>query len=537
VDISGAAASFTTELNLSLPKGISLLDKDIPVSARIIIEPLSIKKITVPASMITIYNSDVTGSKIYSLSQDSIDIIVEGKPQDLENLKISDIRLSISVSNLDVGEHDVPVTVTLPAGVALKENAGVKVVIVGYSTPEPPPEPTPRIRPKQRNSRISTRMEYLIRNVVIPIDEITQANEPALLKERAARLAHVSLNDIRDLRIIRESVDSRKKHHITMVYTLLVRLDGRIKEGRDILIYKPEAAAPQPGGTPTVRPVIVGAGPCGLFCAYTLVENGFSPIVIERGQEVEKRSECVQRFWRDGILNTETNVQFGEGGAGTFSDGKLTTRINGPRSSGVLEAFVRFGAPPDIQYKAKAHIGTDILRDVVRNMREYLKSRGCTFYFSTRMENLELRDGRVHGVTLADGTVIESQAVVLAIGHSARDTFEKLHGQGVEMKQKAFSVGVRIEHLQEAINRAQYGDVRHFKLEAADYQLFEHLQDRTAYTFCMCPGGVVVAAASEENTIVTNGMSYRARNGTNANAAYVVSVGPNDFSGNHPLAV
>ncbi len=379
-------------------------------------------------------------------------------------------------------------------------------------------------------------MEYLIRNVVIPIDEITQANEPALLKERAARLAHVSLNDIRDLRIIRESVDSRKKHHITMVYTLLVRLDGRIKEGRDILIYKPEAAAPQPGGTPTVRPVIVGAGPCGLFCAYTLVENGFSPIVIERGQEVEKRSECVQRFWRDGILNTETNVQFGEGGAGTFSDGKLTTRINDPRSSGVLEAFVRFGAPPDIQYKAKAHIGTDILRDVVRNMREYLKSRGCTFYFSTRMENLELRDGRVHGVTLADGTVIESQAVVLAIGHSARDTFEKLHGQGVEMKQKAFSVGVRIEHLQEAINRAQYGDVRHFKLEAADYQLFEHLQDRTAYTFCMCPGGVVVAAASEENTIVTNGMSYRARNGTNANAAYVVSVGPNDFSGNHPLA-
>lgn len=379
-------------------------------------------------------------------------------------------------------------------------------------------------------------MKYLIRDIRIPIQEITENNELDLLLEKAAGRLGLPLSDMRGIQIMKESVDSRHKRSIACVYTVLVSIDGVSGRLAGIEPHEPEEMAPAVSGSPLTVPVIVGAGPCGLFCAWELADRGFSPVVLERGEPVETRSGSVERFWRDGILDPESNVQFGEGGAGTFSDGKLTTRIHDPRCRKVLETLCSCGAPGDILYKAKAHIGTDILKNVIVNMREKLISRGVRFFFSTRMDSVVLGNGAVKGARLADGTVIDTQAVILAIGHSARDTFRTLLGQGITMVQKPFSVGVRIEHPQETINRAQYGDARHFKLTAADYQLFEHLDGRTAYTFCMCPGGIVVAAASEPGTIVTNGMSYHKRDGRNANAAYVVSVGPADFGSGDPLA-
>lgn len=369
---------------------------------------------------------------------------------------------------------------------------------------------------------------------------LTPENELSLIKSFSSKKSGIPEADIQNLRIIKESVDARKKREMAVVYSVLISCDGRMKSEKDIRPdiqpYRPGKVIPAANGEPVTRPVIVGAGPCGLYCAYELVERGFSPIIIERGKEVEKRRKDVQDFWSRGILNPESNVQFGEGGAGTFSDGKLTSRISDPRSAKVLEIFHSCGAPGDILYQAKPHIGTDVLRNVVRNMRERLRAKGAEFLFSTRLESLLIKEGSVKGVKLRGGTEIPASAVILAIGHSARDTFQHLLEQGVDIRQKPFSVGVRIEHLQEWINQAQYGGVEHFKLGAADYQLFEHMGERTAYTFCMCPGGVVVAAASEENTVVTNGMSYHDRSGTNANSAYVVSVGPEDFGSSHPLA-
>lgn len=379
-------------------------------------------------------------------------------------------------------------------------------------------------------------MEYILRNIAVPLSEMTPDNELSLIKRAGAKLMGVSEKDIKSLKIIKESLDARKKNALTYVYSVLVSCPGKVKSGKDVQPFVPAIAVPPVQKNPVTRPVIVGAGPCGLFCAHELVERGFSPIIVERGEDVDKRSETVKGFWTKGILNPESNVQFGEGGAGTFSDGKLTTRINDPRSTKVLEILNSCGAPEDILYKAKPHVGTDVLRDVVKRIREKLKEKGATFLFSTRMESLLIKNRSVYGVKLSDGTEINTDAVILAIGHSSRDTFEKLLDQGVEIQQKPFSVGVRIEHLQEWINEAQYGGIRHFKLGAADYQLYEHIEDRTAYSFCMCPGGVVVAAASEEHTVVTNGMSYSQRNGTNANSAYVVSVSPKDFEGTHPLA-
>lgn len=379
-------------------------------------------------------------------------------------------------------------------------------------------------------------MEYIVRNISIPLLEITQTNELSLVKTRAARLMGVMERDIQGLKIVKESLDARKKNAMAMVYSVWVSLPGTLKNHKDIVPYVPQPALIPETGEPLTRPVVVGAGPCGLFCAYELVQRGFSPIVVERGEPVEKRSESVKAFWSEGILNPESNVQFGEGGAGTFSDGKLTTRINDPRCSRILEVLCECGASPDIMVRAKPHVGTDVLRGVVKNLRERLKQKGADFLFSTRMESLLIKDGQVQGIRLSDGREIHASAVILAIGHSARDTFQKLFEQGVHLQQKPFSVGVRIEHLQEWMNEAQYGPVRHFKLGPAEYQLYEHMGNRTAYSFCMCPGGIVVAAASEERTIVTNGMSYHARNGINANSAYVVSVGPNDFGSEHPLA-
>lgn len=379
-------------------------------------------------------------------------------------------------------------------------------------------------------------MQYVLSNIQIPIMELDAHNELAVLKSKASRILDLSVTEITDMKILRESLDCRRKTSIQVVYTLLVSLAGIVRESQNIKRYEPKIESVERRATSPVTPVVVGAGPCGLFCAWTLAEMGYRPVVVERGEPVEMRSRSVDNFWKHSVLNPESNVQFGEGGAGAFSDGKLTTRINDARCDRVLALLHACGAPEETVYKAKAHIGTDVLRQVVVNLREKLKDKGVQFLFNTRLEELVVRDGALKGVRLSNNQSIDTEVVVLAIGHSARDTFQTLLEQGMEIAPKPFSVGVRIEHHQETINVAQYGSTRHYKLDAADYQVFEHLGERTAYTFCMCPGGVVVAAASEEQSIVTNGMSYHKRNGKNANAAYVVSVTPDDFGNGHPLA-
>jgi len=286
------------------------------------------------------------------------------------------------------------------------------------------------------------------------------------------------------------------------------------------------------------RPVVVGFGPCGMFCALLLAQMGLRPLVLERGRAMEQRTEEVQRFWEDGKLDIHSNVQFGEGGAGAFSDGKLTTQIKDPRVRKVLEELVAAGSSSDILYKQKPHIGTDVLRKVVVNIREQILNLGGEIHFESQVTSFEKKNGHVSGVFVNQGEFIPSDFVVLALGHSARDTLQMLHESAVEMEQKPFSMGVRIEHLQSMIDRSQYGK-RHseYRLGAADYKVSHHCKNgRGVYTFCMCPGGLVIAAASEEGGVVTNGMSYYSRDLENANSGLLVDVRTEDFESEHPLA-
>ena len=283
------------------------------------------------------------------------------------------------------------------------------------------------------------------------------------------------------------------------------------------------------------RPVVIGAGPAGLFAAYTLALNGANPILIEQGKCVEERQKDVEEFINNGKLCITSNVQFGEGGAGTFSDGKLTTGVNDPLCRKVLQEFYNFGAPKQILYISKPHIGTDNLINIVRNIREEIKRLGGEFYFNEKVIDFEFEDNKVKAVICKSGKKFETDSVILAIGHSARDTFEKLYEKGVNMEKKNFSVGVRVEHKQSLINESQYGTKTKLKLPPAEYKLAYHGEDRSCYTFCMCPGGMVVASSSEDGTIVTNGMSRFARDGENANSAVLVNVTPNDFKGESPL--
>jgi hypothetical protein len=288
-------------------------------------------------------------------------------------------------------------------------------------------------------------------------------------------------------------------------------------------------------GDATARPLVIGLGPAGLFAALVLARSGARPIVIERGARVEDRERDIQAFFKHRRLNPDSNVQFGEGGAGTFSDGKLTTNIKDKRCRFVINELVKAGAPREIAYLAKPHIGTDILRDVVRNIREEIISLGGKIRFNTKLEDISIVNDRVTGV-LVGNEEIAADNVILAIGHSARDTFELIRDKGIAMEQKPFAMGVRIEHRQEDINKAQYGDFAKY-LPPADYKLFTHLENgRGVYTFCMCPGGVVVAAASEEGHLVTNGMSYYARDKANANSALLVGISPEDFGSSDVLA-
>ena len=364
----------------------------------------------------------------------------------------------------------------------------------------------------------------------------------------AAKALKIKPSDIKDFSLARRSIDSRKKDNIVLVYSVEIETDlnednilAGFASNKAFKTQKYVYEQPEAKRSFDLRPVVVGFGPAGMFAALTLAKAGLRPIVLERGADVDERTRNVNVFWTQKKLNTNSNVQFGEGGAGTFSDGKLTTGIKDPRCREVFLRFAEFGAPGEILYSATPHIGTDKLKIVVKSLREKVIELGGEVKFNTKLVDIITANGFVQGVTYenADGTTtdIETDALILAIGHSARDTFELVHKKGLEIMQKPFSVGTRIEHPQEYINKAQYGSMWNSPLlPAADYKLACHPpHGRGLYTFCMCPGGTVVAASSEEGGMVVNGMSEYARDKENANCALLVGIEP-PFDTDHPLA-
>jgi len=376
--------------------------------------------------------------------------------------------------------------------------------------------------------------KYIVSNIKLSIEQ-----DISEIKNIISRKFHIEQKYISKYRILKESIDARKKNEIMFVYTASVEINGNpsFRNSADIKKYQPKTGTniSKPYLKLTNRPIIVGTGPAGLFAGLILAEKGYNPIIIERGSAIEKRIRHVNDFWIKGIFNKNTNVQFGEGGAGTFSDGKLTTRISDERCEFVLKELVKLGASPDILYKAKPHIGSDSLRGIILKMRAEIESKGGEFLFDTKLTDIISKDGKLHKIEINNNEEIAAEAMILAPGHSARDTFEMLVKRGIKLEPKAFSMGMRIEHLQRDIDEERFGKyANHPKLGRGEYALFEKLKDRTVYTFCMCPGGQVVAAASEEDTIVTNGMSLYKRDKTNSNSALVCSITPKDF-GLNPL--
>ncbi|MGA7179324.1 MAG: NAD(P)/FAD-dependent oxidoreductase [Thiobacillaceae bacterium] len=376
----------------------------------------------------------------------------------------------------------------------------------------------------------------------LPLDHPTEAL-------RAAILHRLELPDeeLVSFSIFKRSYDARKKHALLLIYTVDIEVRNesallrKFRHDRD-LVLAPDMRYRLVGHAPedlTTRPLIVGFGPCGIFAALVLAQMGFRPLVLERGKAVRERAKDTWGLWRKNVLDPESNVQFGEGGAGTFSDGKLYSQIKDPKHYGrkVLTEFVKAGAPKEILYVAKPHIGTFRLVGMVETMRHEIEELGGEIRFQQRVTDLLIENGQVRGVTLGSGQTLFSDHVILALGHSARDTFEMLHARGIYMEAKPFSIGFRIEHPQSLIDKARLGpNAGNLLLGAADYKLIHHATNgRSVYSFCMCPGGTVVAAASEPNRVVTNGMSQYSRNERNANAAIVVGITPDDYPGG-PLA-
>ena len=382
---------------------------------------------------------------------------------------------------------------------------------------------------------------------MIKLDQIklNVNDDEALLKSIIARKLKINPNAIKDYSIIKKSIDARKKPDIFYVFSIAVSLSSedekrilaKAKKDNNINAYKPIVYTIPKLTKANSSPIVIGAGPAGLFAAYILAFNNMHPIILERGKKVDERTNDILKFWETGVLDTASNVQFGEGGAGTFSDGKLNTLVNDKlgRNKFVLETFVKFGAPSNILYDYKPHIGTDILKTVIANMRDEIIALGGEFHFNTKAQDFIIENNHIIGVNANDKTYF-SDTVILAIGHSARDTFKKLHDLDINMEAKDFAVGFRIEHPQEMISYSMY-DKAYSKLEPAPYKLAANLDNgRGVYSFCMCPGGFVVNSSSEENRLVVNGMSYSKRDSKNANSAIVVSVGEKEFDKSNPLS-
>lgn len=382
-------------------------------------------------------------------------------------------------------------------------------------------------------------MKIRVRGLRLPLDF-----EEADLRREAARSLKINEASILSLTLARQAVDARRSQvYFSITLDLEIKDDARVDTDVlngpkvDLLKRQPEPPLLEGAATLPFSPTIVGAGPAGLFCALLLARRGYNPILLERGYDVDKRVKAVESFWNRGMFDPEGNAQFGEGGAGTFSDGKLTTRISDYRVRMVLEAFVEHGANPEITYQKKPHVGSDVIRRVVKSIRQEIISRGGQVHFQSRLSDIHINQTAIESITINDKATVPCSVLVLAVGNSARDVFRLLADRGVSLTSKAFAVGVRIEHQQDFIDRTQYGEYAgHPRLGAADYHLT--YQDRQAgrsfYTFCMCPGGCVIGAASEAGQVVSNGMSYAARDSGTANSAVVVTVGPADW-GHSPL--
>lgn len=353
----------------------------------------------------------------------------------------------------------------------------------------------------------------------------------------ACKKYKINFNEVKDYSIFKKSIDARNKEDIFFNYTIDVNVENENKyceiKKVDKEVYDIKVQVKRKS---KLQPVIIGAGPAGLFAGLVLINNGIKPIIVEQGKRIEERKKDIEKFINGNKLNVKSNIQFGEGGAGTFSDGKLTSGIHSVYCRNVLEEFVKFGAPVQIKYVNKPHIGTDNLIKIISNIRKYILEKGGKFLFEEKAIDFCFEKNKVKSV-ITDKQEIETDTVILAIGHSARDTFKMLYSKKIKMERKNFSVGVRIEHKQKMINESQYGNKSKLKLPVAEYKLAYHNKNtgRSCYTFCMCPGGYVMASSSEEETIVTNGMSKFARDGENANSALLVNVTPNDFEGDDPL--
>lgn len=383
-------------------------------------------------------------------------------------------------------------------------------------------------------------MSVRINNIILKIDEDIEC-----LKKKAAKKLRINEKNISEFKILRESVDARNKTDIKFNYTLEINCENerelvRRLRSNDIILEEKRWNGNIIHGNRKMegRPVIVGMGPAGLFSALILAENGYRPVIIERGEAIEERDKKVKLFWKNKTLDLNSNVQFGEGGAGTYSDGKLTTRIKDNRCDYVLSRFHKFGAPEEIIYSGKPHIGTDILKNVVVNMRKEIIRLGGEVRFNSKLNDITIKNGRIYSVKVNDETIM-CENLILAIGHSSRDTYKMLFKKGIEMEFKPFAVGFRIEHPQRMIDESQYGSFAgHKRLKAADYRLTytSKTYNKGVYSFCMCPGGVVVNASSEEMAVAVNGMSYYKRDGVNANSAIVSTISSEDIDVLSPLS-
>lgn len=360
------------------------------------------------------------------------------------------------------------------------------------------------------------------------------------IKDKVSKLLHINVDEIKNLKINKKSLDARKKDNLFYVYEVDIEVENEKKllrkyKSNDIF-ETPNEEYLFPPKKEIDQPIIIGCGPAGLFCAYILSEQGYNPIIYERGEKVEDRVKTIEEFWNTNKLNINSNIQFGEGGAGTFSDGKLNTLTKDKfnRQKKVFEIFIENGAPEEIMYINNPHIGTDILRTVIINMRNKIISNGGKINYNSKLEDIVIENNEVQSIVV-NGETIPCKNLILAIGHSARDTFEMLSTKDLDMSAKPFAVGVRIEHPQKLINIHQYGEKYYKHLPPASYKLtYQTKQNRGVYSFCMCPGGYVVNASSEEGLLAVNGMSNHARDTENANSALVVTISPDDF-GNNPL--